>query len=314
MANLKHWRRAVVLGVFGRLPNRYIWKIPRKILIPQQRILFCGPDNRCFSTSNVGAALRIQFRQINNCLVLGCLVLDPVSRALDVLASGLRPYVARRAPDDLLSSMHASRSAILTWDAQSLLVFMWDHWNDLFRQELTFVERSLISELREYRNRWAHQRELAENDIYRISDDIERLLTAIGSPEAESAGQLRRESLQRLWREQFGGLQAPDFFSKVWPFLLCGSSGIALGTAIISFGHAPWSWLMAFLVFLALMRIAWWQVTRESLHQHGPRECLGCGCIIYTVNCPYCQPVSVRLNVPSVSEDVNNPFHTAGTA
>ncbi|MEY2727691.1 MAG: hypothetical protein RLZZ458_3558 [Planctomycetota bacterium] len=242
-------------------------------------------------------------------------MLDPVSKALDVLAHGLRPYVARRATDDVLASAHSSRGAIRSWDAQALLVFMWDYWNELFRHELTFVERSLISELREYRNRWAHQRSLAENDIYRITDDIERLLIAVGSPEATAAGQLRRESLGRLWREQSGTLQAPDFFSKVWPFLLCGASGIALDTAIISFGHAPWSWLMAFLVFLALMRIAWWQVTRESLHQHGPHECSGCGCIIYTASCPYCHPPgSVQLNVSDLPDDIKSPYHTTSTA
>lgn len=61
-------------------------------------------------------------------------------------------------------------------DAQFLLVLMWDHWNQLFRQDLSFVERSLISELRDFRNRWAHQGPMSENDIYRVLDGIERLL------------------------------------------------------------------------------------------------------------------------------------------
>lgn len=231
-------------------------------------------------------------------------MIDPVSNALDVLASGLRPYVARCAPDELLAEQHFNRSDIQNWDAQALLIFMWDHWNELFRHQLTFVERSLISELREYRNRWAHQRQLQESDVYRITDDIERLLVAVKSPAAQDAARLRRESLGRLWRDEIGPPETPDFFSKVWPFLLCGASGIALDTAIIGFGQAPWSWLMSFLVFLALMRIAWWQVTRESLHQHGPRECTGCGCIIYTARCPYCEPsVQMQLSIPGVSDD-----------
>lgn len=231
-------------------------------------------------------------------------MIDPVSNALDVLATGLRPYVARSASDEILAEHHCTRGDIHTWDAQALLVFMWDHWNDIFRYQLNFVERSLISELREFRNRWAHQHQLQENDVYRITDGIERLLIAVGSPSAQDAGRLRRESLGRLWRDEIGSANTPDFFSKLWPFLLCGASGIALDTAIISFGHAPWSWLMAFLVFLALMRIAWWQVTRESLHQHGPRECSGCGCIIYTARCPYCEPsVQVNHNAPELADD-----------
>ncbi len=233
-----------------------------------------------------------------------CFVIDPVSNALDVLANGLRPYVARCAPDDLLAEQHSTRSDIYTWDAQALLIFMWDHWNELFRHQLSFVERSLISELREFRNRWAHQRQLQESDIYRITDDIERLLVAINSPAAQDAARLRRESLGRLWRDEIGPPETPDFFSKLWPFLLCGASGIALDTAIIGFGQAPWSWLMSFLVFLALMRIAWWQVTRESLHQHGPRECAGCGCIIYTARCPYCEPsIQLQPGSPVLSGD-----------
>ncbi|MGV2338771.1 MAG UNVERIFIED_CONTAM: hypothetical protein LVR18_33725 [Planctomycetaceae bacterium] len=231
-------------------------------------------------------------------------MIDPVSNALEVLAIGLRPYVARCVSDELLAENQQTRNDIQSWDAQALLVFMWDHWNDVFRYQLNFVERSLISELREYRNRWAHQQHIHENDVYRINDSIERLLLAVGSPAAQQAARLRRESLGRLWRDEIGPPEAPDFFSKLWPFLLCGASGIALDTAIVAFGHAPWSWLMAFLVFLALMRIAWWQVTRESLHQHGPRECSSCGCIIYTARCPYCEPsVQIQLKAPDLAGD-----------
>jgi hypothetical protein len=70
---------------------------------------------------------------------------------------------------------------------------------------------------------------------------------------------------------------------------MCGASAFALDAAIISFGKAPWSWLLSMLVFLAMMRIAWRQALRENLHRPGPHECTSCGCIIYTVDCPYCQ-------------------------
>ena len=73
---------------------------------------------------------------------------------------------------------------------------MWDRWNDLFRNELSFVERSLISELRDFRNRWAHQDSIEEVDLYRILDDIERLLKAINSTETKFVTELRRESLR----------------------------------------------------------------------------------------------------------------------
>jgi hypothetical protein len=34
---------------------------------------------------------------------------------------------------------------------------MWDNWNDVFRNVLGHAERSLVSELRDWRNKWAHQ-------------------------------------------------------------------------------------------------------------------------------------------------------------
>lgn len=40
-------------------------------------------------------------------------------------------------------------------DPHFLLRVMWDHWNTVFRTVLGHAE-SLVSELREARNRWAH--------------------------------------------------------------------------------------------------------------------------------------------------------------
>ncbi len=100
------------------------------------------------------------------------------------------------------------------------MVFMWDRWNDLFRSELTFVERSLISELRDFRNRWAHQNQLTERDVYRVLDDIERLLTAIGSSGVSSIADLRRESLGRLWSAERGTDEKHQRVKLIWPYIL----------------------------------------------------------------------------------------------
>ena len=43
------------------------------------------------------------------------------------------------------------------WDASGLLRLMWETLNDVFRHTLGFAERSLVSELRDWRNKWAHQ-------------------------------------------------------------------------------------------------------------------------------------------------------------
>lgn len=210
---------------------------------------------------------------------------DPVSEGLNRLADGLSPFVAARVE----FVMHDSNLAgeISTWDAQRLLIFMWDRWHDLFRNELSFVERSLISELRDFRNRWAHQDDLREGDIYRILDNIERLLKAINSVEVRSVAALRKESLNRLWMKECSE-RRQGVISTLWPYILCGLSALALDTAIIAFTHAPWSWVLAVLLFLAMMRIAYLQSAREARSGLGPHECSRCGRIVYTVDCPYC--------------------------
>ena len=39
---------------------------------------------------------------------------------------------------------------------------MWESWNDVFRKTLGPAERSLVSELRDVRNKWAHQEPFSE--------------------------------------------------------------------------------------------------------------------------------------------------------
>jgi len=221
---------------------------------------------------------------------------DPVSEGLNFLAAGLRPYVAGRVQTVLRDTGLAAD--ISDWDAQALMIFMWDRWNDLFRNELSFTERSLLSELRDFRNRWAHQDEMEEGDVYRVLDDIERLLAAIHSSEAQLVSDLRRESLNRLWMQELGDDQQHLLIRMLWPYILCGGSAAAMSVAVIYFGQAPWSWLLSGLLFLAMMRVAFLQSTRESRRGPGPHECSHCGRIIYTAGCPYCS----RQKLASVAE------------
>lgn len=127
-----------------------------------------------------------------------------------LLRDGLGPYVEREinnavrtgrlAKADLAKhandpDLHDRR--ITDWDVAPLLRVMFAVWNDAFRELLGPSERSLVSELRTWRNRWAHQDRLTDDDADRILDSVERLLTAIGAGEAERAraikDELRRE-------------------------------------------------------------------------------------------------------------------------
>ena len=217
---------------------------------------------------------------------------DTVSRGLDLLAAGLRPFVARQA--SVGHRDERTLSDIENGDIQFLLVFMWDQWNDLFRHELSYVERSLISELRDFRNRWAHQDRFTEHNVYRVLDDVERLLTAVKSDRLSEVSELRRESLNRLWNAEIGKFTRRSLLRVAWPYLLCVTSACAISFALLRYLSVPWSWILSTMVTLGMLRLAWHQSQRESIRTPGPRECSHCSRIIYTIECPYCHPASVK--------------------
>ncbi len=84
----------------------------------------------------------------------------------------------------------------------ALLKVMWDSWNDVFRQTLGPAERSLVSELRDHRNRWAHQEAFSSDDAYRALDSAGRLLTAVSAPQADEVEKMKMELLRLRFDEQ----------------------------------------------------------------------------------------------------------------
>ena len=91
------------------------------------------------------------------------------------------------------------------WDAGVLLRVMWDAWNDVFRKTLGPAERSLVSELRDVRNRWAHQEPFSSDDAYRSLDSAGRLLAAVSAPEASEIEKTKMELLRVRFDEQVPG-------------------------------------------------------------------------------------------------------------
>ena len=108
-----------------------------------------------------------------------------VGEALRLLTAGLGPYVTgkmqeavdagRYAPDD------SEALGEIAGDISVTLRVMAVAWNDVFRDDLGPVERSLVSEIRETRNRWAHQDTFDDDDLDRALDSIGRLLAAVGA-------------------------------------------------------------------------------------------------------------------------------------
>src|SRR5438128_1030779 len=127
---------------------------------------------------------------------------ERVGRALETLNKGLKPFVEREMESKYgtrwqyeavksLREQHLSGDGDdAHLDTQGLLLIMWDQWHLVFNKVLGHAERSLVSELRETRNKWAHQKAFGTDDVYRALDSIYRLLTSIS---AEEANEIERQ-------------------------------------------------------------------------------------------------------------------------
>ena len=143
---------------------------------------------------------------------------DRVGKALDLLKAGLGPFVEREVRGALESGKldaHRLRDyggyrvlgskAIPEWDVAGLLKLMWDTWHDVFREILGPAERSLVSELRDHRNKWAHQESFSSDDAYRALDSVGRLLAAVSAPQSEELEKRKLELLRVRFDEQTRG-------------------------------------------------------------------------------------------------------------
>ncbi len=142
---------------------------------------------------------------------------ERVGKALELLKSGLAPFVtrelknqhkqmwlqvARESVADTQTHLFKG-NAVPEWDAASLLSIMWNQWNNTFRIPLGPAERSLVSELRDVRNKWAHQKPFSSDDAYRALDSISRLLSAVVAPEqVEELEKMKMELLRVRFDEQ----------------------------------------------------------------------------------------------------------------
>lgn len=139
---------------------------------------------------------------------------ERVGKALELLRAGIGPYVEReftthygnRAKEEYLAFLGDDRlnagKPLTQWDAGPLLKLMWDSWNDVFRHTLGHAERSLVSELRNHRNNWAHQQKYTSDDAYRALDSISRLLMSISAPESAEVEKMKMELLRLRFDEQ----------------------------------------------------------------------------------------------------------------
>ncbi|MGQ0742871.1 MAG: Swt1 family HEPN domain-containing protein, partial [Acidimicrobiales bacterium] len=139
---------------------------------------------------------------------------ERVGRALGLLSQGLAPFVARECESrygkgwvdsvgrtDPAAGPGAQR--VSSADAQFLLKVLWDEWQGVFRNVLGQSERTYVSELREVRNRWAHQYAFSGDDAERALDTMRRLLLSVAAAaEAAEVDAMRQDLLRQRFSEQ----------------------------------------------------------------------------------------------------------------
>jgi predicted AAA+ superfamily ATPase len=140
---------------------------------------------------------------------------ERVGKSLELLRDGLRPFIERelsakygkywitKSTEGWQHDLNWPEGADLpVMDVALLLRVMWEQWNEVFHNTLGFAERSLVSELREVRNQWAHQGTFSTDDAYRALDSAARLLTAISAPQADEIEKVKMELLRLRFDEQ----------------------------------------------------------------------------------------------------------------
>lgn len=143
---------------------------------------------------------------------------ERVGKAMDLLRTGLAPFVDREIQSSVKGGsvrMDAVRrfaddpilgqKPITQWDVAGLLKLMWETWNDVFGRTLGRAERSLVQELRDWRNKWAHQEPFSSDDADRALDSMNRLLAAVSAPQADEIAKMKMELRRLIFDEQVRG-------------------------------------------------------------------------------------------------------------
>ena len=139
---------------------------------------------------------------------------ERVGKALDLLKTGLAPYVEREFTNVFKQNTQQQVARYITddrleigwpiagWDVAPLLRLMWNAWKDVFEGTLGRAERTLVTELIDVRNNWAHQKAFSGDDTYRALDSCQRLLAAVSAPQAEEVSKIKMELQRTIYEEQ----------------------------------------------------------------------------------------------------------------
>jgi len=143
---------------------------------------------------------------------------ERVGKALDLLNEGIQPFVEQEMkahfgdqwveraldafPKDGTAKAKQKKGGV-HWDSQALLSVLWNQWNSAFSRVLGNADRNHVAELRDARNRWAHQERFSSEDAHRTLDTVHRLLQAVSAAdEAAAVDKMRRDLLRTMFDEE----------------------------------------------------------------------------------------------------------------
>src|SRR5437667_5695223 len=142
---------------------------------------------------------------------------ERVGKAMELLREGLASFVERELKTEYgdqtwfeetkrTLTQHqlkfVEKKGRPDWDVAMLLTVLWNNWEKVFRKTLGRAERSLVSELSDTRNKWAHQQAFSTDDAYRVMDSIGRLLAAASAPQSADLETMKMELLRLRFDEQ----------------------------------------------------------------------------------------------------------------
>lgn len=136
---------------------------------------------------------------------------ERLRRALDHLRDGLLPVCEQTWQgvygEKWLSvvneKFHNPEPTPSADDISFLLRGMKATWPDIWQHQFAPAVRSLVFEVTEVRNKWAHQQALSSDDTSRALDSMERLLDAVGnSDDQRKIRDLRKDLLRQIFDEE----------------------------------------------------------------------------------------------------------------
>ena len=140
---------------------------------------------------------------------------ERVGKALEFLQQGLCLYIEQK-----MQAVHGSNwmakatshfrdyqkskqqvGGVILEDVSTMLIIVNKEWDKVFKGSLSQPDRSLVNELIEVRNQWAHQSTFSIDDTYRAVDSVFRLLKSMSSPQVAGVEKQRQDVLRLLTQE-----------------------------------------------------------------------------------------------------------------